>query len=43
MRLNFIFYYRIYMESAALEAIIDKFLDALRSVVKGDSRFDFDE
>lgn len=31
------------MESAGLEAIIDKFLEALQKVVKGDSRFDFDE
>lgn len=31
------------MATEALEEIIDKFLEALRGVVQGDPRFDFDE
>ncbi len=31
------------MATKALEEIIEKFLASLRDVVKGDSRFDFDE
>ena len=38
-RVNFL----LTMESSALEALISKFLEELKSLVGSDSRFDFDE